>query len=231
MLNKNIITALVLLFSASSAIAAVTKPGAPRWVSANADSYLSGVAVTNVTVTFSPPASNGGATITNYTVSCTPACTPVSSPTAPIRIEGLTAGIEYTFTVTATNSAGTGLASSPSNSAPKCDGGTSTDLFNADGYVGKAGTVWSHKIAGGSSRMCDPAQGCDSYHLYPVFQCSNYTGTAKWVGVMTGAAYDNSLIDTLNRASSYSRRVYIWGIPTGQGEQNTMVRVHGLSFQ
>ncbi len=67
-------------------------------------------------VAFSPPANNGGDAVISYTVSCTPACTPVSGSTSPILVTGLTNNTAYTFTVTATNYVGTSPSSAMSNS-------------------------------------------------------------------------------------------------------------------
>ena len=73
----------------------------------------------SATVTFTAPADNGGATITGYTVTSSPAGgtdTNAGQTTLTHNITGLTNGTAYTFTVTATNSAGTGPSSDPSNS-------------------------------------------------------------------------------------------------------------------
>lgn len=70
-------------------------------------------------VTFTAPSSNGGATITTYTATSSPGGitgTLSQSGSGTISVSGLTAGTAYTFTVTATNSAGTSSASSASNS-------------------------------------------------------------------------------------------------------------------
>jgi hypothetical protein len=75
-----------------------------------------------VTVSWTAPASNGGSAILSYTVTGTPAgagggATVSCSATAPdttCTVSGLTNGVVYTFTVTATNSAG---PSGPSASA------------------------------------------------------------------------------------------------------------------
>ena len=68
------------------------------------------------TVSFTAPASNGGAAITGYTVISNPGGITATGSSSPITVTGLTNGTEYTFTVTATNSAGTGSASSASSS-------------------------------------------------------------------------------------------------------------------
>ncbi|MGY4515788.1 autotransporter domain-containing protein [Lysobacter sp. HA18] len=74
------------------------------------------------TLTFTAPASNGGDTITGYTVTSLPSGISASGASSPIVVSGLTNGTSYTFTVTATNSAGTGAASAASNAVtPKAD--------------------------------------------------------------------------------------------------------------
>ncbi|WP_313495446.1 fibronectin type III domain-containing protein [Pseudoxanthomonas mexicana] len=68
-------------------------------------------------VSFTPPANNGGIAITHYTVTSSPGGITASGPSSPVYIPGLTNGVAYTFTVTATNSVGTSSASAASNSA------------------------------------------------------------------------------------------------------------------
>jgi len=74
---------------------------------------------TTATVAFTAPASDGGATITSYTATSSPAGgtgTLSQAGSGTISITGLTIGVAYTFTVTATNSVGTSVASAASNS-------------------------------------------------------------------------------------------------------------------
>ena len=87
----------------------MTAPPAPTDVAAIA---ASGQAIIN----FNPPASNGGSTITEYTVLSNPGNIRVTGTESPIIVTGLTNGVTYTFTVTATNIAGEGAASEASNS-------------------------------------------------------------------------------------------------------------------
>jgi hypothetical protein len=67
------------------------------------------------TVSFNPPKSEGGRPINRYTVTSRPGQIKASNKQGPITVKGLTNGRTYTFTVTASNSIGTGLASEPSN--------------------------------------------------------------------------------------------------------------------
>ncbi len=84
-----------------------TVPSAPTGVTASAGNG-------NATVSFTAPASNGGAAITGYTVTSSPGGFTATGSASPITVTGLTNGTSYTFTVTATSSAGTSSASAAS---------------------------------------------------------------------------------------------------------------------
>jgi len=91
-------------------------PGAPNHVKARK------LRSSAISVTFNGPSNNGGAKVTRYSAVCSSAnggVTKVGSranpPGRPIAVLHLTAGKTYTCVVKATNSAGVGPASSPSN--------------------------------------------------------------------------------------------------------------------
>lgn len=86
-----------------------TIPGAPTAVTATEGDR-------QATVGFNAPVSNGGKTITGYTVTSSPGGITATGSTSPITVTGLTNGTSYTFTVFATNDVGPGAPSAHSNS-------------------------------------------------------------------------------------------------------------------
>jgi hypothetical protein len=92
--------------------AASGTPGAPTIGTAVAGD-------TQASVPFTAPASNGGSTIISYTATSNPGNitgTLTQAGSGSITVTGLTNGTAYTFTVTASNAAGSGPASAASNS-------------------------------------------------------------------------------------------------------------------
>jgi hypothetical protein len=76
------------------------------------------------TVAFTPPAGDGGSPITSFTVTASPGGRTASGSGGPLTITGLDNGTSYTFTVTASNTVGTGPPSLPSNAVtPQGPGG------------------------------------------------------------------------------------------------------------
>ncbi len=83
-------------------------PAAPRDVKATAGNGMA-------TVDFAPPKTDGGKPISYYTIISSPGRIKVKGTKSPVVVKGLTNGKAYTFTVTASNSVGTGQPSAPSN--------------------------------------------------------------------------------------------------------------------
>ena len=118
-----------------------TVPGSPTGVTAVAGNG-------NAYVSFTAPASNGGSAITGYTVKSSPGGFTATAPTAtPVTVSGLTNGVAYTFTATATNTVGTSAPSTPSAPVTPAAGGGSSNT--AEG--GTAGTSVTAANSGGGS--------------------------------------------------------------------------------
>lgn len=86
-----------------------TVPGVPT---------ITNVSLTNnvASIQFTPPMSNGGSPITEYTVTSSPSGLTGTGTSSPISVTGLTYGTPYTFTIKAKNSVGDSIASESSAS-------------------------------------------------------------------------------------------------------------------
>ena len=89
----------------------VVPPGAPTIGAATPGD-------TQATIAFTPPVSDGGGAISNYTATCNPGNLTGSNSASPIVVPSLVNGIAYSCSVTATNAAGTGDASATVNVTP-----------------------------------------------------------------------------------------------------------------
>jgi large repetitive protein len=125
---------------------APTVPGAPRFVTGSPGN-------TEIIVSFSPPESSGGFPIISYTVTSSPDGFTATGSSSPLTVTGLTNGLLYTFTVTATNSLGIGLPSAPSAPvAPAILPGPPTNLV-ATGGDSRAYIAFTAPTGPGSSTI------------------------------------------------------------------------------
>ena len=130
-----------------------TKWGTLSFTEKRPDAPTIGTAVAvyaQATVSFTAPSSDGGSAITSYTATSSPdgiTGTISQSGSGSITVTGLTNGIAYTFTVTATNAIGTSTASAPSGSV------TPAPISQVNGSGGTY-TFLSHNL--GADTSLDP---------------------------------------------------------------------------
>ena len=127
-----------------------TAPGAPTAVSATSSNA-------SASVSFTAPSSDGGSTITGYSVTATDTTSAgrggqtASGSSSPISVDGLTNGDSYTFTVRAINAIGTGSASDASSAVIPAT--VPSAPTNVSGTVGRGQSMvsWIPGSANGSA--------------------------------------------------------------------------------
>ena len=125
----------------------------------------------NAFVSFTAPINNGGSPIISYTVSANTGGITATGASSPITVTGLTVGNKYTFTVTATNSIGTGPASTASAAIPIIPPlGTS---FRGGYYVGGNATVYT--VVVDTSYEGTALSGIDAQNYYFGDTINGYT--------------------------------------------------------
>ncbi len=178
-----------------SAPAPVYAPPAPRWTvdvaAATVPDAPTNVTATpgagSATVSWSAPVNDGGSPITGYTVTSSPGsfqCT--ATTTTSCTVNGLTNGTSYTFTVTATNSVGTGAASNSSTGViPTTVPDAPTQVTATPGNA-SATVSWSAPANDGGS----PVTGYTVTSSPGSFQCTATTTTSCTVnGLTNGTSY------------------------------------------
>jgi fibronectin type 3 domain-containing protein len=105
-----------------------------------------------VVLAWTAPASNGGSAILDYTASTAPGGATCTSATTGCTISGLTNGTPYTFTVTARNAIGAGIASSAASATPATVPGA-PNLTTATAGNATADLAWTTPASNGGSAI------------------------------------------------------------------------------
>ena len=187
--------------------APVVPPGAPVIGAITAgDSQL--------TVSFSPPASDGGGAILDYTATCNPGGHTATASASPIIVSGLSNGVVYTCSVSARNSAGSGVASATATATPqsgitlvavqsrKAHGATGTfdlPIVSTEPIAGNV-TVESRAIGAGHLIVFQFSTGVTSLGAVSVTGASGSS-----VGSATANTLGNEVVVTLTGIPDNSR--------------------------
>jgi uncharacterized repeat protein (TIGR02543 family) len=150
-------------------------------------------------ITFTPPASDGGSAITGYTVTSYPHGRTGTGASSPIQVTGLTFGSPETFTVTATNAIGTSDSSTASNIVTPNDvysvtfdsqGGSSisSGTFVSGGAVAAPGSTPTKSGYSFNGWFAASAGGASLTFPYSPGVTSSITLYAQWTAVSTTPA-------------------------------------------
>lgn len=194
--------------TSTAAVMPIGSPSAPTGVIATSDNTTSTVAwlapayVGTGSVSYKVTASPGGATCATTKLTCT--------------VSGLTNGTAYTFVVVATNAAGSGLASTPSDAVTIGLPQPPTNVVGTAAY-GQATVSWTAPAGGGPvvTYVVTATPG--------LYTCSTTSGTSCVVtGLTNGVAYTFTVVtqNTLGSSTPSSASVPVTpsaapGSPTG----------------
>ena len=188
--------------SANVSVTPRTVPGAPTIGTATPGN-------TQATIAFTAPASNGGSAITGYTATCTAAGETTrtgTGTTSPITVSSLTNSVQYSCSVTATNAAGVGAASSSATVTPVAPTSTSSVMCP----YSHTGTNAVSGFAANVSWTCTTSRTMTSTQIPDYPAAKSYAGNPNEMGVQTDPAVTFTLTPSLSGAT-YSNNVHIIG--------------------
>jgi hypothetical protein len=149
-----------------------------------------------VTVSWTAPSNNGGATIDSYTVTTvedtSKTCTYTGSGSSSCTVTGLTNGTAYTFTAKAYNVAGASIASSASSPATPTSGVTvpgAPTIGTATAYNETATVTWSFSGSNGGAAI-------------ESFTATSNPGSLKCYGI--GASATSCEVSGLTNGTAYT---------------------------
>jgi hypothetical protein len=160
------------------------------------------------TVAFTAPASNGGSAITGYTATSSPGgftgtcAAPCAAAT--ITVTGLTNGTAYTFTVTATNGAGTGVASAASNSVTPASVPGAPTIGTATAGNAQATVSFTAPVSNGGNTIIDYTATCGTQTATAAMSPITVTGLTNGTPVTCSVTARNTIGSGVASAASNS---------------------------
>ena len=159
------------------------------------------------TVTWSAPIANGGTAVTGYSVvwtsnavqGMTSGSAMVAAATTSYRLTGLVNGVTYTFTVTATNAAGNGAASTSVAAVPYTRAGSPSNLVANALAGGQVNLTWSPPGANGGAGL-------------PGYRIERRVEGGEWAVLVsnTSSTWTSHLAIGLDPTISYEFQVSAW---------------------
>ncbi len=176
--------------SATTSVTPATVPDAPTNVAG-------AIGDTVANVSWSAPAFNGGSAITYYTVTSNTGGHSTTTSNTNAVVTGLTNGVTYTFTVTATNALGTSTASGTSNGVTPATVPTAPLNLAATVQDSSIDLSWSAPASNGGSSLTD--------YIIEYKLSSGGTWSVFSDGVGTTPA---TTVTSLSNDNSYDFRIY-----------------------
>ena len=144
-------------------------------------------------ISFNTPLNTGGSTITSYTVTSNPDNQIGVGSASPIIVTNLTNGTPYTFTVTATNAAGTGPASDPLTPVTPATIPDAPTTVIATAGRGQVGLTWTAPGSFGGSIITDyviefKLSASSTWSLFA--DGTSPLTSATVIGLVNASAYD-----------------------------------------
>jgi chitodextrinase len=187
--------------ASASATTSATVPTAPQSFSATAASSSS------INLSWGAPSSNGGATITSYTISRggTPIHTTANGSVTSFTDTGLAGSTNYSYTVRANNSAGAGAtasasATTPASAAPPdaptitLSGGYTEYTYDENDNINGAYTVWfiSSPFTNNNGSAITSSTLVWSGAYGPNSSTQNYPSGESWGPIYISVDYENN---------------------------------------
>ena len=202
--------------SASSPITPRTVPGAPTTVTGVAGNG-------QVVVSWLAPDSNGGSAVTAYRVTSSPGGFTATSSSLSATVTGLMNGTSYTFTVVATNVAGSSVASSASSSITPITVPTPPKSVTAMSGNGQVIVSWVAPAYNGGSAIIDYTVTSSPGGFTAT--SSSLTGTVT--GLANGTSYTFTVTARNDAGSSSASPPSNPSTPMNKAAYNTKILVLG----